>query len=508
MLRLKSYSDGYNNENEPVSPASPTPYPSRSPSLSHSNWPFPHLDTIVERSDSRSLRSIASAPKLRSSPQRCPRLIRPKDSIRSIHPLQSQSVPWPLKQPLPTTHVSNYKSFSAPDLDCMEKPFAYRRSQGSSSSSQALKCIPTNPAGPARPIVEPTYRHPTPDGLPPFGSKEAQELRLHPEPAFKRGARALAHWIRGERETSNEVLSEGSPASLGSMSSSNAQDRSVPMDMLQRLFGTSRVVEAPEPADDDRPRAGLPRGISIAGSPGILATAPDGTCVRGRFGARMSAHGVGSRTLAHHPLVGGPEQKSRTEQSRTEGRSRASGSRTETAQCARSVERTTGRSREARQDHSSRHSTVLSSRTRGQSSHGLPPVPLVGSPVMREPGSYSPSVHDRAVDGSGQTENWNMPTTASNGARGRSNGRSQREQSEKDEGGYWHTYCLQCCDRDLNETEEERTQRRQEQKRSQQASLANGQSAAGAGGAAGAFTTIAAAGSCGGAAATGGAAGC
>lgn len=463
MLRLKSYSDGHNNENEPSEPTSPTPYPSRSPTLSHSHWPLPHLDAILERSESRSLRSSASAPKLRGSPQRSPKVVKPQDSIHSIHPQRSEPTPWPVKQSLPAAKMNNYKSLSAPDLDCVENFFISPCSSGSSSSSQALQDIPINPAGPARPIVEPPERRPTPEGLPSFGSNEAQELRLHPEPAFKRGARALAHWIRGERETSNEVVSKGSPNAVSptAPASPTMQDRSVPMDMLQRLFGAARVVEAdPDQSANPRPRAALPRGISIADSPGALTTAEDGTFVRGRFGARMSAHSVGSRPLSQHPFVRGvSEQKIRSDRSRTGIGSTRTDSRAEaTGSLLR--DREPSQLQRSWRDQASQPSSVVSPRTRILGTYPGSPPASINALEMREPENYPPSLHDRTDDSSRNREGPDVWGVVGIDGRNSSGLRRQQEIIESED-GCWHQYCLCCCDHDTNQTQEENELRRQ-----------------------------------------------
>ena len=470
MLRLKSYSDGYNNENEPSELGSHTPYPSRSPSLGHSNWPLPLLDTILERSDSRSLRTIASAPKLRSSLQRSPKIVRPQETIRSIRPQQSRSTPWPLKDHLPPADLSSYKSFSAPNLDCLERVVTYPCSSGSSSSSRALRGIPVNPAGPARPVCSPPERRPTPEGLPSFGTKEAQELRLHPEFALFRGARALAHWMRGNDRTSNEVLSEGSPSVSSPVTSGSppAADRSVPMDMLQRVLGASRVVEAQHSSTHLHPRVSLPRGVSVADTPGVLAVADDGTYIRGRFGGRMSAHGVGPRTLSQHPMARTTsERKNTVDRTRAETGSVHQSGRAEAIRTLQSVDRMFPAAPSVHGEQTLRTLSSLGSpRALGiattqspSAEHPLRSMSSIGSPRMREPRTYPLSTHGSNEQGLENSGIAGLRPYIEH--RGRDIDRQLRQDSdEKSEDECWQSLCLSCCDHDAAQSHEENAQRR------------------------------------------------
>jgi hypothetical protein len=440
-------------------PISPTPHPSRSPSSNHGDWPFHHLDTILERSDRASLRSSASAPKLRNSPQRSPQVVKVKESIHSIHPQTFHAMPWPLKRPLPTTQISTRRSFSAPDLDYFEdRP---RCQCSSSSSSGALQHIPVNPAGPAQPRVEPPRRAPTPPGLPSFGTKEAQELRLHPEPAIKRKARELVHWLRGEREESTEVASDAIPGSPTSVASSGGQAGNVPMDMLQRLFGSPRIAGTSEQSVTSDPRAsvsrsacvvGLPRGVSIATSPGALATAPDGTFVRGKFGTRMSAHGVGARALSAHPLArGSSEQKPEPERNVADVPRRQV-----PAGAMPSFRPTQYQSPTAMTSVLSRESSVHSPGARSQDIRSIISPLSLGSPRMQEPPIYSPpSPHDRTGDSSHRRTSTAAEPDQQSGGGSQTHEQwvqHRRELSEKDRDGCcgdcWNIYCLECCEYD------------------------------------------------------------
>lgn len=397
MLKLKSYSDGHNNENEPTARTSPLPYPSRSPSILQTDWPFLNLDTIAERSHSRSLHSAASAPKLRHSVHSSSGITRAKGAIAADSTL---FVP----------PVGNYKSLSAPEIDLMKPLVRYHCSAGSSSSFQALQNIPINPAGPALPVAEPIQRRPTPDGLPSFGSKEAQELRLHPENSLFRRARMLGQWLRGDRDASDDAVSERSPAlpaaerpSVGSVESSDGRDRSVPMDMLQRLFGAPRIVDTSEHSVSPVPRIGLPRGVSVADSPGALAIAPDGTLVRGKFGARMSAHGVSSRPLTSHPLAcERSEHKSVPNEHLPELRSMENTGVAGTTLPRQPIEPGISFHRATSLDHTARQSSHISPRSSAPVRQSAQSPSSLGSPVMSEPPPYPPSLNDRNEGGFSQ----------------------------------------------------------------------------------------------------------
>ena len=278
---------------------------SRSPSLGHSNWPVPMLDTILERKSVRSLRGSLSAPRLGASSERSPKVVKTRDSIRSIHPtVTSSNSPWPREMPLPATGLHHERSFSMNDLHRTEgicKRLSETCTAASPRSSEALRGIPTRPTSPLQPAVPPPYRYPTPPGLPSFRTREAQELRLQ-ERQVSRGLRIVQRWFRHDEEPTDErpFSQHGSenPASLPA----EDQDASQPLEMLKRIFGMARIVQAPSQNPDDRPRASLPPGLYSTGTPGVLAVASDGTQIRGKFGNRQSSHGIGGRSLQSHPL--------------------------------------------------------------------------------------------------------------------------------------------------------------------------------------------------------------
>ena len=272
---------------------------SRSPPLGFSNWPEPQLDTILEQSSTRSLRQSASAPRLQSSPKRSAQYVKARTSIHSIRPIQSENSPWPRERPHPAEGINRQHSFSTNDLDCLKH---FLTSQDAESSSVTLcpspfnRLAPHTPMFPMRPKHPPPQRPRTPDGLPSFGTKEAQQLRLSPAKQRHR-YHMLLSWIRGGHESE-----ENSSPSPNPVTSPVAVPEDTPAtDMLQRLFGISRPVAAP--SADPHPKASLPPGVTSANSPGILAIADDGTPIRSKFGTRASGHGVGTRNLDHHPIA-------------------------------------------------------------------------------------------------------------------------------------------------------------------------------------------------------------
>lgn len=308
-MKLKSFSEGH-NENVKKNPGSgcpSPPYPTRSPTGSHSNWPIPPLDPIIERSSS--VHSLRSPAKLRPGPGNPVEVIEASEAVASVKPSLLQSWSWRVPSHELTQKLEAYKSLSAPNVDHVASSFPRHCSSTSSLNSQVLQDIPLNPAAPARPILPPPERRPTPDSIPSFGTKDAQALRLQPDTAFRRTTRALFSWLRGTPESSEGPLPDGTP-NMSPVAPGSPEQRSsgVPLDMMQRIFGVSRA-DNPQQASL---RPTLPRGITIADSSGPLAVAEDGTFVRGKFGGRMSAHSIGSRGLSSHPLtaLSGPKPMS------------------------------------------------------------------------------------------------------------------------------------------------------------------------------------------------------
>ena len=176
------------------------PLSPRSPPLGHSQWPAPHLDTILEHYDSiRSLHHSVSAPRLRSSPQRSPRIVKLQDSFHSIRPLRQSQKPWPRPIAQPAKSLDHQRSFSLNDLDCLHNllrvDVASECTQLSCTSSEALELACEGPSYPIKPVAERPERVPTPPGLPSFGTREAQVIRLIPSRERRRRPKIFPSWL-------------------------------------------------------------------------------------------------------------------------------------------------------------------------------------------------------------------------------------------------------------------------------------------------------------------------
>ncbi len=273
---------------------------SSSPPLGYSNWPVPQLDTILEQSSTRTLRQPASAPRLRLSPQRSARYVKAQRSIHSIRPIRSDCNPWAREKHHPAAGVHRQHSYSTTDLDCLKRIINSKDADSALGRPPFYRTASQIPVFPIKPKHPPPQFPQTPEGLPKFGSKEAQQLRLNPLKQQRHRARALFSWLRGDRESEEQHLAATSNSVTSPVSSSGEHP---PNDLLKRLFGMTRPVLAPDSIANPTPRASLPAGVTTANSPGVLAVADDGTPVRGKFGARASGHGVGSRNLESHPMV-------------------------------------------------------------------------------------------------------------------------------------------------------------------------------------------------------------
>jgi hypothetical protein len=281
----------------------------RSPPLGHSNWPEPLLDTIIERSSTRSLRQSASAPRLQSSPERSAFFVKPQSSIHSVRAVRhSSKSPWPREKPLPEIGVHHQHSFSMTDLDCLKR---LKEELYSPVLCPTGTLTPQSPMFPVKPRHPPPQQPATPEGLPAFGSQEAQQLRLTLPSERKLRPRILQRWLRGDHESeehpsatsSNAVISPVTSATVPVASAITPPEETGSLERIKQIFGISKPVTAPDPSGNPNPKAALPAGVTLARSPGVLAVAEDSTPIRGRFGARASGHGVGTRSLDVHPLV-------------------------------------------------------------------------------------------------------------------------------------------------------------------------------------------------------------
>jgi hypothetical protein len=236
-------------------------------------WPATRLDTITERLSQKTPRTSVSRPGAVSASL----------DWDSGDAAAASSIPRPAAQRGLVT--SRYRSFSLNDLDCRKPSKAQHVfvHDSSSSSGDALRAACLCEAYPINPMEPPPVRVPTPPGLPTFGTKEAMEYRM---PSPKRTS-----WIPPWRKSRMTVDTPGPPANMPAASPVEATDTPATLtDGLKRLLGITRVIS---PIPEEPRRVGLPL---------YLARADDGTYVRGRFGARHSAHGSHRAQLDAHPF--------------------------------------------------------------------------------------------------------------------------------------------------------------------------------------------------------------
>lgn len=188
------------------------------------------------------------------------------------------------------------RSLSMNDLDCRFGSISISRTRmlgPSPSSEDALERAARGLCFPFQPTRPPPERCETPRGLPSFGTHEAQQLRLTPRSRLSGILSDLKDRLQRRRNLDDSWDENSGPDQTHSTTS---------LDMLRRMLGSSRPVPRPTRSVKEQ-SATLPRGIRVSATPGALARAEDGTIIRGRFGARASAHGVGQSPLSDHALV-------------------------------------------------------------------------------------------------------------------------------------------------------------------------------------------------------------
>ena len=276
----------------------------------HSRWPTAQLATIVERDHLHTARAAASHSRLRSSPERKSRVVKPQQSIHSIYPQRTDStyierkeIPWPLERASSTPSLYKQRSFSCNDIDDLRlpppaKPEITIHSPQSSSSTAILEAVSRGPVFPAQPVQPPPERAPTPPGLASFGSLEAQRYRLE-LPHRPSRWRHLLGISRDEADI--ERWPVVSPQSGSRPGSPDPNSMSPPMDLLKRILGVSKYHHDASGPSETAPRASLPPGVTTSSKAGYLTQASDGTFMRGSFRNRASAHGT-ARALDAHPL--------------------------------------------------------------------------------------------------------------------------------------------------------------------------------------------------------------
>lgn len=253
------------------------------------------LEPIVEQRSVASLRSRLSRTRLASSPARNVNVVHPERSHHSLHLSQRHKSPWPLKDSLPAPSYQR-RAFSLDDLDCFTvSPLSCiskrTRSSGSTSFDSGwykapdANCSPV--AEPRRPSHSPPERAPTPPGVPSFGSPDAINYFDQPR------ARSSSWWRIGRSAQPGLSPPDASVAAsaLAANLNSSPPPSARPYGFL-RSFNILANFNPPTSTSQPR-RASLPAGV---------LRADDGTFVRGRFGGRVSGHGISSRGLDGHPM--------------------------------------------------------------------------------------------------------------------------------------------------------------------------------------------------------------
>jgi hypothetical protein len=214
-------------------------------------------------------------------------------------------------------------SLSLNDLDNI-----IRRRRKNVSSSEVSFDSRWTPADPLYPALPPPARVKTPPGLPSFGTREAQLLRLAEQPSSPMSMR-LRNWLHSRDESAEHPyasLSGGTPPFSPSYSpprtprtppagSSDTRDlfrrtlaamgmaRMLDSDPNDPAFPPRRVQSPPQTLSARSSMTSIPPWIYKASIPGPLARADDGTFMRGAFGPRGSGHGVGARTVEMLPMA-------------------------------------------------------------------------------------------------------------------------------------------------------------------------------------------------------------
>jgi hypothetical protein len=254
------------------------------------------LEPIAEQRSLASLRSSLSQARISRSPARNVTIVHPQLSHHSLHPPEQVRESRQSNEPLPS-HSTHRRAFSLDDLDCFKFSIfdcpTRRNRESNSSSSQAhydsLNEKLAQPAAPRRASHAPPERVPTPPGVPSFGSPEAVNY-LNPQRARS------ASWFRLGRSTQTNP-----PPNLGVNASAAASALAANLNSppVSPPRSSSWLRSFSLFAND--PSSEPPRGRTVSLPPGVLR-ADDGTYVRGRFGGRVSGHGISSRGLDAHPI--------------------------------------------------------------------------------------------------------------------------------------------------------------------------------------------------------------
>ena len=263
---------------------------------SDTNFQPTQLEPIAEQRTITSLGSSLPRPRLSQSPARRVNIVHPQQSLQSFHASQRQIPPLLLNTSLPTPPYRR-RAFSLDDLDCLKfssLDCLVRRTRSSISSSSDPGPLASfgerhsQLAEPQQPSYPRPERTPTPPGVPSFGSPDAVNFFNQPP------ARSSSWWRIGRPTRPRPSFPDTSVAAtalVGNLNSPSSQ-AARPSGLFRR-FTLFNIDFSPSPWTTQPRRASLPAGV---------LRADDGTFVRGRFGGRVSGHGISSRGLDSHPI--------------------------------------------------------------------------------------------------------------------------------------------------------------------------------------------------------------
>lgn len=389
------------------------------------------LEPIVEQRSLASLRSSLCRTRLGQSPARNVAVVHQQRSHHSLHPSRQQKPPQTKALP---SRSHRRRAFSLDDLDCFNLSSLdcrLKRTRSSkSSSSEPGSFTPaaekrSQVAEPRRPSYPPPERAATPPGVPSFGSPEAINYFDPPQ------ARSL--WWRMDRATPRG--SSPADASVAQRTLAANLSSSTPRAERPHRFGRGFSLFSNNFArrsSTESRRASLPAGV---------LRADDGTLVRGRFGGRVSGHGISSRGLESHPMQRAAARDGKVIHD-TDGsivprqRERAQGQDREVMTGARGPDGVVHRT--------ASFSSLL---TTWLSRENQPP-----SPPQEQPQEQEPDIVDvtAGVDQfPGQNDATNQLRSASDPARSSTDTHGARSTGSIPKSRFWHCwrcFCIFCCE--------------------------------------------------------------
>ncbi|KAF7503318.1 hypothetical protein GJ744_003999 [Endocarpon pusillum] len=254
------------------------------------------LEAIAEQRTITSSGPSFARTRLSQSPARRVNIVHPQQSLQSLHVSQRQMSPL-LPNTSLLTRPYRRRAFSLDDLDCLKFSSLnrlVRRTRSSISSSSDPGPLASfgerysQLAEPQKPSYPRPERAPTPPGVPSFGSPDAVNFFNQPPARFSSWWRIGRPTRPGPSFPDTSVAAAALAGNLTSPSSPAAR----PSGLFRRVI-LFNIDFSSSPWTTQPRRASLPAGV---------LRADDGTFVRGRFGGRVSGHGISSRGLDSHPI--------------------------------------------------------------------------------------------------------------------------------------------------------------------------------------------------------------